>query len=246
MCAPVVLYTHTHTHTHTCIGAKKDFSCGDRKFAANLELPFSTPEEFFEDLPKCTKFSMGEFIPSSLNYTKTTPTLTPPTAKIHSDTQEVVIFVGCPASGKLTFYTDHLARKGYAHINRDKLGSWQKCVEECKKQLTAGRSVAIDNTSPDVESRKRYVDCAQKFGVPVRCFQFMTTVAHAKHNNRFREITQRGGKHAKVNDLAFNMYKSKFCEPALSEGFAEIVKVEITPTFRDKKKEQLYKLFLVD
>ena len=74
----------------------------------------------------------------------------------------------------------------------------------------------------------------------------MTTVAHAKHNNRFREITQRGGKHAKVNDLAFNMYKSKFCEPALSEGFAEIVKVEIIPTFRDKKKEQLYKLFLVD
>ena len=51
------------------------------------------------------------------------------------------------------------------------------------------------------------------------------------------EITQRGGKHAKVNDLVFNMYKSKFCEPALSEGFAEIVKVKITPTFRDKKKE---------
>ena len=41
------------------------------------------------------------------------------------------------------------------HINRDKLGFWQKCVEECKKQLTAGRSVAIDNTSPDVELRKK-------------------------------------------------------------------------------------------
>ena len=92
---------------------------------------------------------MEDFIPSVLDYTKTTPT-----AKIHSDSQEVVIFVGCPASGKSTVYTDHLTHKGYVHINRDRLGSWQKCVEECKKQLTAGRSVAIDNTSPDVESKK--------------------------------------------------------------------------------------------
>ena len=74
----------------------------------------------------------------------------------------------------------------------------------------------------------------------------MTSIAHAKHNNRFREITQKGGGHAKVNDLAFNMYKSKFCEPTLSEGFTEIVKAEIAPAFRDKKKEQLYKMFLVD
>ena len=68
------------------------------------------------------------------------------------------------------------------------------------------------------------------------------SVAHAKHNSRFREITQRRGKHAKVNlnDLAFNMYKSKFCEPASSKGFVEIIKVEIAPSFRDKKKEQLY------
>ena len=239
------LYTVPHTNTHTLsLGTKKDFSCGDRQFAANFDLNFSTPDEYFLGQPKTQKFSWGEFIPSAFDYTKTTPILTPPSAKMHSDSQEVIIFVGCPASGKSTFYTNHLSTKGYAHVNRDKIGSWQKCVGECNKLLAAGRSVAIDNTSPDVESRKRYIDCAQKFSVPVRCFQFMTTASHAKHNNRYREITQKSTGYVKVNDMVFNMYKSKFCEPAMSEGFAEVVQVEIAPVFKDKEKEELYRMFL--
>ena len=73
--------------------------------------------------------------------------------------------------------------KGYVHINRDTLGSWQKCVAECAKVLSAGKSVVIDNTSPDKASRLRYIEVAHKHKVPVRSFQFMTSIAHAKHNN---------------------------------------------------------------
>ncbi len=129
-------------------------------------------------------------------------------------------------------------------MNRDKLGSWQKCVEECKKLLVAGRSVAVDNTSPDVESRKRYIDCAKRCNVPVRCLRFMTSLSQAKHNNRYREITRTDSNYARVSDMVFNMYKSKFCEPTVSEGFAEVVQVKIAPIFEDKEKEQLYKMFL--
>ncbi len=230
-------------HTHHA-GAKKDFSCGDRQFAANINLKFYTPEEFFLGQPVCKKFCWGEFIPSSIDYTKTTPTLTPSTSKLHSESQEVIIFVGFPASGKSTFFTKCLSTKGYYQVNRDKLGSWQKCVEECKKLLAAGKSVAVDNTSPDIESRKRYIDCARKFNVPVRCFRFMTSLSQAKHNNRFREISQTDRGHEKISDMVFNMYKSKFCEPTLAEGFVEVVQVEIAPTFEDKEKEELYKMFL--
>ena len=227
-----------------CLGAKKDFSCTDRKFAANLNLPFFTPEEHFQGLLKSSKFSWGEFDPRALDYSKTGPTIEPTSAMLHSVTQEIVIFVGCPASGKSTFFAKFMKPKGYIHINRDTLGSWQKCVAECDKVLSSGRSAVIDNTSPDKESRLRYTEVARKHKVPVRCFQFMTTIAHAKHNNRFRELTLKSSKHAKVNDMVFNTYKSKFSEPVLGEGFSEIVKVHFTPLLDNDHHAQLYKSFL--
>ena len=203
-----------------------------------------TPEEYFLGYPKCTRFSWGEFDPRSLDYSQGPPKLQPVDAEICSEKQEVVIFVGCPASGKSSFYKAHMRPKGYVHVNRDTLGSWQRCVAECNKALLAGKSVVIDNTNPDGESRWRYIECAQKHKVPVRCFQFMTSIAHAKHNNRFRELTVRDASYQKVNDPVFNMYKSKFVEPVVSEGLIERVKVFFNPSFSDEKLTTLYKQFL--
>ena len=45
---------------------KKDFSCSDRKFAANISLPFYTPEEFFLNSNKA-RFSWGEFQPMEID-----------------------------------------------------------------------------------------------------------------------------------------------------------------------------------
>src|SRR5688572_7395811 len=39
---------------------------------------------------------------------------------------------------------------------QDVLGNWQKCVLATQDALGHGNSVAVDNTSPDKESRKRY------------------------------------------------------------------------------------------
>lgn len=216
-------------------GRKKDFSCSDRKFAANLTLPFFTPEEFYFGCPQCKRYSWGLFDPRKLQSSQqdvATSSLT-----------EVVLFVGYPASGKTSFFKKLFELKGYCHVNRDTLGSWQKCVSKCTEFLKAGRHVAIDNTNPDRDSRARYIEVAKQFSVPVRCFQFMTSIDHARHNNRFRELTSKG-KIIKVNDMVFNMYKSKFVEPSLDEGFSEIVKIQFTPTFTDKTLETLYHQFL--
>ena len=157
--------------------------------------------------------------------------------------QEMILFVGYPASGKTSFFKKHLEPNSYCHVNRDILGSWQKCVSKCKEYLEAGKSVAVDNTNPDVESRSRYIEVAKKFGKPVRCFQFMTSIHHAKHNNRFRELTKNDNT-AKVNDMVFNIYKSKFKEPSCDEGFSEIVKIEFCPYFTDESSKTLYCQFL--
>lgn len=92
--------------------------------------------------------------------------------------------VGGPGSGKSFVVANYLQK--YDHINRDKLGSWQKCVTMMEKSLDEGKSVVIDNTNPDVASRKRFIDVAVKKKVTVRCFVLTTTPEHAKHNNKVK------------------------------------------------------------
>ena len=47
--------------------------------------------------------------------------------------------------------------------------------------------------------------------------------------------------------MVFNTYKSKFSEPALGEGFSEIVKVHFTPLFDNDHHAQLNSIiFFID
>uniref|UniRef100_A0A8P4GTA3 PNK FHA domain-containing protein n=1 Tax=Dicentrarchus labrax TaxID=13489 RepID=A0A8P4GTA3_DICLA len=167
----------------------------------------------------------------------------PPSASLTSSQTEVIVAVGFPASGKSTFFHTHIIPKGYVYVNRDTLGSWQSCVSACERALKEGRSVAVDNTNPEPESRKRYVDVAKATGVPCRCFLFSASLEQAKHNNRFREMTPSDKKHAKVNDMVFHSYKKHFVAPALSEGFSEILQIHFVPKFKDSQSETLFRQF---
>ena len=237
---------NVYSYPFTFPGAKKDFSCSDRKFAANIGLAFCTPQEYFDWKLPCPRFSWGEFDPRALDYSgKQLLHLDPPNASLCPGNQEVVVFVGCPASGKSSFARTHMP--SYHTVNRDALGSWQKCVVECKTALNAGKSVVIDNTNPDPESRQRYLQCAVQFGAGARCFYFTTSIAHAKHNNKFRELVESlesRSDHNRVGEIAFRRFKSRFEEPQLSEGFTEIVRIEFVPHFTDSALESLYRRFL--
>lgn len=219
---------------------KKDFSCSDRLFALNLGLQFHTPEEYFLGW-KSAPFNMPEFDPKKLDCNARL--YDPPSASLISDKTEVIVAVGFPASGKSTFFHSHVIPKGYVYVNRDTLGSWQNCVSASERALKEGRSVAVDNTNPDPESRKRYVDVAKAAGVPCRCFQFTATLHQAKHNNRFREMAPSDTKHAKVNDMVFHSYRKNFVAPTLSEGFSEILQIHFVPNFKDSQSEDLFRQF---
>uniref|UniRef100_A0A182PGC7 PNK FHA domain-containing protein n=1 Tax=Anopheles epiroticus TaxID=199890 RepID=A0A182PGC7_9DIPT len=223
---------------------KKDHSCADRLLAVNVGIRFLTPEQHFQNLPE-QPWTKPEFDPREVcRLSANGPLLSPPGALLVGPGQEVIVMVGFPGSGKSHFVRQHLAPKGYDVVNRDTLGSWQKCVVQMELSLRQGKSVAVDNLSPDVESRKRYVLVASRAKIPVRCFLMDVSYKHARHNNEFREITDRS--HSSIAEMVFNSFKSKFQEPTIAEGFAEIVKVKFVPNFASKSHEDLYKMFLLD
>ncbi|XP_017793104.1 PREDICTED: uncharacterized protein F21D5.5 [Habropoda laboriosa] len=175
-------------------GKKKDHSLADRLLALNLGLKFYTPEEHFRG-HKQAPFQLPAFNPKNL-----------PDGEICSGTsitssdQEVILMVGCPGSGKSHFVKNYLNH--YECINRDTLGSWKKCVSMMERYISEKRSVVVDNTNPDPVSRQRYIEIAKKYRVPVRCFVMTTTIDHAKHNNKFRELTDPS--HVKISELLIN------------------------------------------
>lgn len=212
----------------------KDHSLADRLFATNVGIKFYTPEEFFLGA-KPVPYNPPKFDPKSIT---TTDFVVP-----ISDRFEVIIMVGCPGSGKSFFCEKNLVPKGYVRVNRDKLGTWQKCVKKMEEALVEHKKVVVDNTNPSREARRRYIEAAKRFNVQIRCFVMQTDSAHAKHNNKFRDLTDKT--HLKVSDTIIHAYFKSFEEPTVDEGFTDIVEVPFLPTFTNEKQEKLYRMFLL-
>lgn len=218
-------------------GAKKDKGCSDRKFARNVGIKFYTPEEFFLSQK-----------PAEFTWCGVDPLTVPKEGErsnkktYHSDTQEIVVCVGFPASGKSTFSMKYLVPKGYARVNRDTLKTPAKCLQAAKAALDDGKSVVIDNTNGSVAKRAEWINLADKYGIPVRCFYFDTNEQLAKHLNEFREkITNGEQKH--VPKVGYNMYKKDFAEPKKSEGFSEVVTIKFVREHPDEEHEKAFEEF---
>ncbi|XP_055377609.1 uncharacterized protein F21D5.5 isoform X2 [Condylostylus longicornis] len=221
---------------------KRDHSCVDRLFAFNIGVSFFTPEEHFQGKKKfewvAPEYNPKTKIDSSNLYE-------PKTTQVPSENCEIIIMVGLPGSGKSTFSNEYLEPAGYKIINADILGNVQKCLYECEESIKLKKSCAIDNTNIDLESRKKFINLARKYDVDCRCFIMNTSFAHIKHNLVFRVLTDKD--HSKINEMILNAMKKKFVEPSLTEGFKEIVKVNIVDgIIKDPEQQNLYNMYLTE
>jgi bifunctional polynucleotide phosphatase/kinase len=194
-----------------------------RNFAANVGLPFQTPEAFFlgaQERPFARSFEPSTYV---------RPEPAPPAKlfeRIHP--LDLVIFVGSPGSGKSTFFKTQLEPLGYHRVNQDNLKSRERCIEVAKEYLEQGEAVAVDNTNRDQKIRKLWVDVAKSFNIPIRCVYFSADPALCQHNDVVRAMNAAHNPESRtmLPKIAFWGYKRDFQPPELEEGLEDITQVD--------------------
>jgi bifunctional polynucleotide phosphatase/kinase len=132
-------------------------------------------------------------------------------------------------------------KHNYSQINRDTLKAQEKCLKEAEIALKAGKSVVIDNTNPSKKARADYIAIAKKLGIKkIRCFKMNTQIELCHHLNYVRQ-NQTAGKIRRIPDVGYNMFKSQFEQPVLSEGFSEIKEIDFSPKFENPEHETIFK-----
>ncbi|KAI8945989.1 DNA kinase/phosphatase Pnk1 [Xylaria longipes] len=203
----------------------KDFSCSDRNFAHNVGIKYLTPEEFFlDEAPR--EFARGFDLagyPYGREGEEKEEMLFEKTNK-----RDIVLFCGPPGAGKSTFFWKYLKPLGYERVNQDTLKSRAKCFKAAGEFLDNGCSIAVDNTNPDADGRKEWIDLARKHDVPIRCVWFKIPRSLCEHNDAVRAMNKSLNPEARsaLPPLAFNGYFSRLREPILKEGFQHVLPIE--------------------
>ena len=216
---------------------KKDFSSSDRYFAYNIGIPFMTPEEYFLNDTQKNYVYIDDLPLQQFKLLNSHHRFCNPHIVISKNIPELIIMVGYPSCGKSSFVKKYLLPTGYICINQDKLKYKSLCIKETKKQLSTGNRVVIDNTNPDVKTRQLYIDIANSYNIPTRCFYLNVDMELAQHLNNLRMITQNI---EKISSIAYYAYRKKFELPTLEEGFQEIVNINFVPEFKTNLEEKIF------
>ncbi|MDQ0847120.1 ATP-binding protein [Streptomyces sp. V1I6] len=136
---------------------------------------------------------------------------------------EMAVLVGLQASGKSTFYREHLSGR-HALVSKDlfprsarrKQLRQMRLIEEL---LASGTWVAVDNTNPSPDEWTPLIRLARAHGVRVTAYWFPPDVTGSLRRNAARE-----GR-ARVPDVGIHATRGRLREPTTTDGFDAVVEV---------------------
>jgi bifunctional polynucleotide phosphatase/kinase len=176
------------------LGRKNDHSDSDLKFAQAIGIKSIAPEDLFNIKIKKDK-----------DRVKT------------SQSQEIVIMVGYPGSGKSHLISQVFEpNTNYFIAHSDDLKTSAKMIKTAKKYVLEGKSIVFDATNPSKEKRAEYIEFAKLHKIPIRCIYVTTTMVESMARNNKRDKP--------VPRIVYNVYNKKFIEPSRDEGF-DVIKV---------------------
>jgi predicted kinase len=133
---------------------------------------------------------------------------------------EVVVFTGIQASGKSTFYAQHLLHS-HVRVSLDVMRTRHREKRLYEICLEIAQPVVIDNTNPSREERARYIQPAKERGFRVVGYYFASSIQDSLARNRQREGARR------IPDQGVRGTHARLVVPSYDEGFDTLYSVRL-------------------
>ncbi len=222
------------------LGRKDDFSASDYYFALNCDLKCYSPETIFEnDGSKKIEYNMNvkrKFLEEVIS-NKSKKNFENLIAEInHIEGQKLIMMSGSPASGKTTFTSYMCTHFNYICCESDVLKS--KLEKNVENGLKNGKNIIVDATNATKTHRQKYIDLAKKVNknIKIICVYIPYHEELINHLQHYR-IEKSHGLISPLPEIALRVYKSKYQNPVMSEGFDAIFEYNPYFTFSNKSDE---------
>lgn len=133
---------------------------------------------------------------------------------------EGIIFIGIQASGKSTFYQRYFF-KTHVRISLDMLKTRNRESILLNACIEAKQPFVIDNTNPDIEVRKKYIQILRENGLSIKGYYFQSNINECLARNKLREGKEN------IPEVGVKGTYNRLELPSYTEGFDQLYYVSM-------------------